>query len=385
MHTGVISRLGNLAACGIVRMKNGQRRKKGQDMKRREVIKLGAAVPVAALASPAIAQGRFQWKLPSSFPVRAPGVGTNVTSFASRVEAMSDGRLTFQIFSSGELVPPFGVEDAVQNGTAEIGHSTPYYAAGKNSALHFFSAIPFGMTAEEHAAWLKFGGGQELWDELNAGRGLKAFYSGNSGQQAAGWFRNPVRTTSDLSGLNMRIAGLGGEAMRKLGVNAVLLPPPEIFPAFQSGAIDAAEWVGPLLDQAFGLNKVASLCYVPAFHEPSAALEIVVSNDAYAELPADLQAIVAHAAEAVSLETLSQFEYFNATALKQLQADGVSFMNFPDEVVAALRKASGEVMQEQAAANPDFAKVMESYDAFLALAREYAVLVKAPSYLQRIG
>lgn len=355
-------------------------------MKRRQFLKAGAvAVPAAALATPAIAQGNVEWKLPTSFPAKAPGVGTNSASFAKRVAEMSDGRLTFKIFSGGELVPPFGVEDAVQQGTAEIGHSTPYYAAGKNSALHFFSTVPFGMTATEHESWLKFGGGQALWDEIAAERNLQVFYSGNSGPQAAGWFKNPVNSVADLSGLNMRIAGLGGEAMRKLGVNAVLLPPPEIFPAFQSGAIDAAEWVGPLLDQAFGLNKVAEYCYLPAFHEPGAALEIVVNKDAYNELSADLQAIIGYAAEATSAETLAQFDYFNAVAYASLKEDGVKFGPFPDDVIAALRTASEEVMQEQASANPQFAKVMESYNETLARARDYAAAMKAPSMTMRNG
>ncbi|MEM7463953.1 MAG: TRAP transporter substrate-binding protein, partial [Pseudomonadota bacterium] len=283
-------------------------------MKRRNLLKAGAVVPAMALATPAIAQGKVEWKLPTSFPAKAPGVGTNVTSFAARVSAMTDGRLTLKVFSGGELVPPFGVEDAVQNGKAEIGHSTPYYSAGKNSAIHFFSTVPFGMTATEHVGWLRYGGGQELWDEIYAERDLKPFYSGNSGVQAAGWFKKEINSVADLAGLNMRIAGLGGEAMRKLGVNAVLLPPPEIFPAFQSGAIDAAEWVGPMLDQAFGLNKVAQLCYVPAFHEPGAALEVVVNRQAYEDLPKDLQAVLANAAEATAHETIAQFGYFNAVA-----------------------------------------------------------------------
>jgi TRAP-type mannitol/chloroaromatic compound transport system substrate-binding protein len=353
-------------------------------MKRRELLKAATFAPAAVLAKPAIAQGKVEWKLPTSFPANAPGVGTNVTSFAARVGAMSDGRLTFKVFSSGELVPPFGVEDAVQDGTAEIGHSTPYYAAGKNSALHFFSNVPFGLSAMEHAGWLKYGGGQELWDEIYAGRGLKPFYSGNSGVQSAGWFKKEINSVSDLAGLNMRIAGLGGEVMRKLGVNAVLLPPPEIFPAFQSGAIDAAEWVGPLLDQAFGLNKVAKLCYLPAFHEPGAALEIVVNSQAYDSLADDLKAIVANAAEATAHETLAQFGYFNAIAYRQLLADGVEFRHYPDDVTAALRRASDELMSEQAAANPDFERVMASYNATLDPDRTYAAVMEAPSLLQRV-
>lgn len=356
-------------------------------MKRRDFIKAGAiAAPVAmsaSLAAPAIAQGKIEWKLPTSFPAKAPGIGTNVTSFAARVNAMSGGRLTLKVFSGGELVPPFGVEDAVQQGTAEIGHSTPYYSASKNSALHFFSTVPFGMSAVEHTAWLRFGGGQDLWNKVYGQRNLVPFYAGNSGAQAAGWFKNEIKSISDLSGLNMRIAGLGGEAMRKIGVNAVLLPPAEIFPSFKSGAIDATEWVGPMLDQAFGLNKVANYCYLPAFHEPSAALEIVVNKDAYDGLPADLQAVIANAAEATSVEILAQFDYFNAVAFKQLKDKGVIFGKFPKDVVEALRKATGEVMAENAAANPDFAEVQASYNAFLALATDYAAAVKAPSFLQR--
>ncbi len=354
-------------------------------MKRRDFLKAGAvAAPATMLAAPAIAQGKVEWKLPTSFPAKAPGVGTNVTSFAQRVEAMSDGQLTLKVFSGGELVPPFGVEDAVEQGTAEIGHSTPYYAASKNSALHFFSAVPFGMTAVETTAWLCYGGGQELWDGLYAERGLKPFYSGNSGVQAAGWFKKPVTNLNDLAGLNMRIAGLGGEAMRKLGVNAVMLPPPEIFPSFQSGAIDAAEWVGPMLDQAFGLQKVAKYCYVPAFHEPSAALEIVVNKEAFDSLPAHLQAVIANAAEAVSVETTAQFDYYNAVAMQKLKEDGVTFATFPEDVMAALKKAVGEVMDENAEANPTFAEVRKSYDAFLGLAADYASLVKVSTFTQRL-
>ena len=356
-------------------------------MKRRDFIKAsaaGSAVSAGLITgAPAIAQGKFEWKLPTSFPAKAPGIGTNVVSFAERVAAMSDGRLTFKIFSSGELVPPFAVEDAVQQGTAEIGHSTPYYAAGKNPALHFFSNVPFGMSATEQTAWLRYGGGQELWDSIYAERGLKPFYSGNSGTQSGGWFKKPINSVEDLKGLNMRIAGLGGEAMRALGVNAVLLPPPEIFPAFKSGAIDAAEWVGPLLDQAFGLYKVAKICYVPAFHEPGAALEIVVNQDAFNELPADLQAIVANAAEATSVETLAQFDYFNTQALGQLRTEGVEFLEFPEEVILALREASASVMTKLADENEGFKTVMESYLAFLNPAVEYANLMQGAMYRQR--
>jgi TRAP-type mannitol/chloroaromatic compound transport system substrate-binding protein len=260
-------------------------------MKRRTFLASGAGLGAATLAAPAVAQGRIEWNMPSAFPKAAPGVGTNVTRYAELVEQMSDGRMVLTVYGAGELVPPFTVEDAVQQGNVPIGHNTPYYAASRSAALHWYTGVPFGLTVWEHRAWLQWGGGQEIWEDIYAERNLLPIYSGNSGVQAGGWFKERIESLDDLQGLNMRIAGLGGEMMRKLGVNAVLMPATEIFQALQSGALDAAEWVGPMLDQAFGLQRITNLCYTPAYAEPSAALAVVFNTDAWDELPADLQAI----------------------------------------------------------------------------------------------
>jgi len=342
-------------------------------MKRRTFLASGAGLTAAAgLAAPAVAQGVIRWDMPSAFPKAAPGVGTNSTRYAELVEKMSDGRMVLTVYGAGELVPPFTVEDAVQQGNVPIGHNTPYYAASKSAALHWYTGVPFGMTATEHFAWLRWGGGQDIWDDIYADRNLKPIYSGNSGVQAGGWFKNRINGLADLQGLNMRIAGLGGEMMRKLGVNAVLMPATEIFQALQSGALDAAEWVGPLLDQAFGLQRITNLCYTPAFAEPSAALAIVFNRDAWAELPADLQAICEGAAMQCAMETLGQFDYYNAMAMGQLQEAGVEFLAFPDDVVAAMRDAWAEVREEQRAASADAARVLESIEAFTAKAEPYS-------------
>ncbi|TNF21400.1 MAG: TRAP transporter substrate-binding protein [Rhodobacteraceae bacterium] len=348
-------------------------------MERRQFLTAGVGLAAGTvLAAPAVAQGKIQWKLPTAFPKNAPGVGTNVVNFAEKVAAMSDGRLSFTVYGAGELVPPFAVEDAVQQGNAEAGHGPTYYAAGKNAALHWFTAVPFGMTSNEHVAWLEFGGGYDLWNEIYAERGLVPFYSGNSNTQSGGWFKQKIENLDSLKGLNMRIAGLGAEIFRKLGTNAVLMPPPEIFQAMQSGAIDAAEWVGPMLDQAFGLQKITKICYVPAFTEPGAGLAVVFNKEAFDTLPADLQAICKAAAHAAALESHAQFDFFNARAMIALQAEGVEFLPFPDEVIAAQRAAWAEVQEELTAANPDVARVRESYDAYLADARAYAAVMAEP-------
>ncbi|MCE8439289.1 TRAP transporter substrate-binding protein [Rhodovulum sulfidophilum] len=348
-------------------------------MHRRTFLKTGAGIAATGtLASPALASGKIHWKLPTAFPKMAPAVGTNATNFAARVAAMSDGRLSFTVYGAGELVPAFGVEDAVQAGNAPVGHGPTYYAAGKNPALHWFTGVPFGMTSVEHMAWLRWGGGQEVWDEIYAERNLKPLYSGNSNTQSAGWFKKPIESVEDLKGLNMRIAGLGGEVFRKLGVNSVLMPPAEIFQALQSGAIDAAEWVSPHLDQAFGLQKITDICYLPAFTEPGAGLSIVFNQDAWDELPADLQAICEAAALAAAYEVQGQFDHFNAKSLAELKAQGVRFLNFPEDVITAQRDAWNEVQDALAAEHPDVAKVRASYDPALAEARDYAKAMTLP-------
>ncbi len=348
-------------------------------MKRRTLLASGAGLAAATtFAAPAIASGRIQWNIASSFPAAAPGVGTNVTRYAELVKLMSDGRMELTVYGAGELVPPFSVEDAVQAGNVPVGHAPPYYAAGKNASLHWFTGVPFGMTANEHYAWLRWGGGQALWDDIYAQRNLKPFYSGNSNTQSGGWFKRRLNSLDDLRGLNMRIAGLGAEMMRKLGVNAVLMPASEIFQALQSGAIDAAEWVGPMLDQAFGLQRITNLCYLPAYAEPGAAVCVMFNKDAFAELPADLQAICEQAASAAALEMQAQFDYYNAQAMQNLAAGGVEFLPFPEDIVVAMREAWAQVRDELRNEHADVARVLESYDAYFNNARVYSRAMTEP-------
>jgi TRAP-type mannitol/chloroaromatic compound transport system substrate-binding protein len=352
-------------------------------MNRRGFVKAGAVGAAgSALAAPAIAQGKVQWNMVMPWPRNTPGLGTNAQRFVDNVRVMSDGQLDITLYAGGELVPPFESLDAIQQGVADLLHATPYYWVGKAKALNYFTTIPFGLTADELSAWLTFGGGMALWDEVYADFGVKPFYAGNSGLQAGGWFRKPIDTLADLDGLKFRIAGLGGEAMRKLGVNVVTLPPGEIGPALTSGAVDAAEWVGPWNDRAFGLYKVAKYYYVPAFHEPGPGLEITVSREQYEALPANLQRIVAVAARATAEETLADFTYHNIVSLDPLLAEeGVELRTFSDEIVVALGQATLEALDELNASDPLCAKVYASFSRFLEQANRYN-LVFAKRFLE---
>ena len=342
----------------------------------------GSAVVAAggSLSAPAIAQDRIEWTMVAPWPKNAPGVGVNAQRVADRITEMSGGRLTVTLYGAGELVPPFESFDAVQNGNADLLHGTPYYWVGKAPALNFFTGVPFGLSALELKSWIHFGEGQALWDEVYDQFGVQGFYAGSSGVQAGGWFRHEINTVDDLQGLRIRIAGLGGEVLRRLGAAVTLLPPGEIFSAMQSGAVDAAEWVGPWNDLAFGLYRVAEYYYLPAFHEPGPGLEVVVNKERLAALPDDLQKIVQYAVSSVSNETTADFTYHNIVSLDPLvEEHGVKLRTFPDEIVSELGRVTLEVLDEEGAKDALTGRVKASYMAFARQAARYSALVSQPS------
>jgi len=321
-----------------------------------------AAVGSATLAAPAIASGRIEWKMVTSWPKNLPGPGISAERLAQAIGRLSDGRLTVKVFAAGELVPPLECFDAVGGGTAEMAHTASLYWAGKMPAAPLFTSAPFGLTPLEHLSWVDHGGGQPLWDELYASFGVKPFMAGNTGISMAGWFRRPVERLDDVKGLKIRIVGLGGEVWRRMGATPVALPPGEVFPAFQSGVVDAAELLAPHSDLAVGLHRVTKLYYGPGFDKPNGTGEALVSLKAYEALPDDLRAIVATACRDEHATALGQAEWMNALALETLVAThGVELKQMPQDVLARARAVAEELYAEIAAKDPLSARVVDSY------------------------
>ncbi|MGH6946322.1 MAG: TRAP transporter substrate-binding protein, partial [Kiloniellales bacterium] len=267
-----------------------------------------AATGLAAtgLAAPAVAQGVTRWRLVTAWPMDAPGPGTSARRIAERITALSGGRLEIELYAAGELVPAFEVLDAVSQGTAELGHAAAFFWAGKLPPAVFFIAVPFGLSPEAHNAWIYEGGGQALYDALYAPLGVKPFLAGNSGLQMGGWYRREIKSLEDVKGLKIRMPGIGGEVMRRLGATAVSVPPGEIFPALQAGTVDAAEFLGPWSDLAMGFDRVAPFYYWPGFHEPNGSAEAIVNLETLTALPADLQALVAVVCESENARGLAE-------------------------------------------------------------------------------
>ncbi len=359
---------------------------KASRLDRRSVLAGLATSGVATLAAPSIVKANeaITWKMAMSWPKQVPGVGVNGVRCAERITKMSGGRLTVKVFGAGELVPPLEVFDAVSSGSADMGHATPYYWQGKDKSFHFFTGVPFGLTQVEHAAWLRFGGGQELWEKAYEPFGVLPMYAGSSGTQAGGWFSKDLNSLDDLKGLKMRIAGLGGEVLRRLGASVVMLPPTDIFSALQSGTIDAAEWVGPWNDLAFGLYKVVKNYYMPAFHELGPALEVTVNKEKMMALPEDLQAIVREAVQATAMETIADFAYHNMMSLGPLLAkEGVQLKSLPDDVTMALAKESAVVTKEIADSSPLAGDIYKSFIDFRQKASDYISISEAEALRTR--
>jgi len=232
-------------------------------------------------------------------------------------------------------------------------------------AAQFFTAVPFGMNTTETNAWLYHGDGMKLWDEIYSRHNLKPLAVGNTGTQMAGWFNKEVNSLEDMKGLKIRLPGLAGEVMNRIGASAVNLPGSEIFTAMETGVIDATDWVGPYNDLAFGLHQVAKYYYSPAWNEPSAILEGTVNLEAWQALPEDLQQVVIQAARIANHAMVDEFALRNATALTSLvEEHGVELREFPQDVYAALFDASNEVLDEFIAKDEDARRVYESYRAF---------------------
>lgn len=327
---------------------------------RRGLLLGGAGV----LAAPALlrAQAGLRWRMVTSWPRNLPGPGMNAQRLADRIGQASGGRLTVQLYAAGELVPALQVFDAVNAGAAEMGHTASFYWAGKARAAPFFTTVPFGLAPAEHAAWIDHGGGQALWDELYAPFGLKPFMAGNSGVQMGGWFRREIDGPGDLRGLKLRSAGLGGELFQRLGAVTVALGVPEIYPALQSGTIDAVEFLGPASDLAAGFYQSAKLYYWPTFTKPNGTAECLIGRAAWEGLPSELQAVVADACAAESALTLAEADWRNGQALATLvDQHGVRLCRWPDSVVAAARPQAADLLAGFAADGGIGRRIHDSY------------------------
>ena len=328
--------------------------------KRRDLIV--AAALAGTIAAPAMADGHalpeLNWRLATSVPPTIEFYEGAVT-FAEEVERMTNGKFKIRVFAGGELVPAFGVFDAVSDGTVEMGHTASYYYFGKNEAYALDTTVPFGMNYRQFQAWWNYGNGKSLIQDLFAGANIVPFPAGNTGVQMGGWFNKEVKSVADLDGLKMRIGGMGGKIIEKLGVVPQSVPGADIYPSLEKGTIDAAEWIGPHDDMKLGFNKVAEYYYTPGWWEAGTNLSVYINKEKFDALPVEYQNIIEAAATRANVDMMASYDAKNPVALKQLIAGGTKLRAFPRDVLEAAYAAAQETYAELRESNPDFKRIYD--------------------------
>ncbi len=323
---------------------------------RRSFVKGAAVGAVAApLATPALAQERIEMAIVATWGRDFPGLGTGAQRYAQTIQDISDGRIQVSYYAAGERVGAFDSFDEVASGNAQGYHAADYYWKGRHPGYGYFTAVPFGLTYSEMNAWIRYGGGQELWDELAGEYGLKAIPCGSTGCQAGGWFNKEINSADDFNGLKMRIPGLGGDVIGKLGGSPVTVPGGQIYENLVSGAIDATEWVGAWNDEIMKFYEAAKYYYTSGMHEPGSMIAAGFNAKFWADLSDTDRAIIQTAATAENEMMMSEYNGKSGAALERLKTDhGVEIRSFNDDVWDSLAEAADEVFEE-ARAHSDLA------------------------------
>jgi len=341
-----------------------------QKLTRRRFFKAAGAgslgVAASSIAAPAIAQSspEIKWRLAASWPKSLDTLWGGCEYFSKRIAELTDNRFQIQPFAGGELVPGLQVLDAVQTGTVEMGNTAMYYYWGKDAAMTFGTALPFGLNSRQMNAWLRFGGGNELLNELLKNYNCIGFAAGNTGAQMGGWFRKELNTLDDLKGLKFRVGGFAGTILSRVGVVPQQLAGGDIYPALEKGTLDACEWVGPYDDEKLGFYKVAKYYYYPGWWEGCGQGHNLINLAKWNELPKSYQAAIATASGETWEWVLGKYDHGNPAALKRLVAGGALLRPFPEPILEACYKAANEVYAEHSKSNPQFKKLYDSLIAF---------------------
>ena len=336
-------------------------------MKRREFLTTaGVGLAASTLAAPAVAQSQpeIRWRMASSFPKSLDTIFGAAEMIGRRVAELTDNKFQIRAFAAGEIVPGLQVLDAVQNGTVELGQTASYYYVGKDPTFAFETTVPFGLNARQQRAWMIHGGGQELINEFMKDYNVRVIPAGNTGAQMGGWFRKEIKTLEDLKGLKMRIAGIAGQVMAKLGAVPTQIAGGDIYPSLEKGTIDATEWVGPYDDEKLGFYKVAKFYYYPGWWEGNAQLSAYVNMEQWQKLPKQYQAALEAACAEAYDWMLAKYDAQNPQALRRLVSEGTQLRPFSPEIMEAAYKATFQLYDEISAQNAKFKKVYDGWRKF---------------------
>ncbi|SIQ39526.1 TRAP transporter substrate-binding protein [Marinobacterium stanieri] len=324
---------------------------------------LSVAVTTAIWAA-GVQAAKVSMDVQSAWPLTLPASGQNAAHFAERINETGAGSLKVKLYSAGKLVPPLQIFDAVQQGSLDAGYTSPLYVAGRFPAVQLFGGVPFGPDAMDYLGWLYNGGGLEIWREIYAKQGVVPVPCGLMDSEAGGWYTFEINTPADLKGKKIRFAGLAGEVMKKAGASVVLLSGGDIYPNLERGVIDGTEFSMPAIDAAMGFEKAAKYYYLPGWHQPAAINELIINKRKWDAMDDAQRGLIEDTCRETHIWSITSTTVPNAEAIAKFKAAGTEIRSFPDEVMKVFRKATDEVMAEQAEEDADFKRVWDSLQAY---------------------
>lgn len=343
---------------------------------RRTLIGALAAGGVASLSGPATAaeapgQPEISWRLVSSFPKSLDLIFGGAERFTRTVGDLTGGRFKVEVSPPADAVGGLAVLDAIKAGTIEASQTSLDYFYGKDPSFALGTAIPFGMNARQQFAFATQGVGGAQVDALLESSNAIGFPAGNTGAQMGGFFKKEIKSVADLNGLKIRIGGLAGRVLQKLGAVPLATPRAEVLGALQSGLLDAVTWVNPHDDEIFtrddsgtSIQKLAPNYYYPGFWKGASMVHIVVDKAKFAALPPAYQAAVRVAATDGYSDMLARYDTANSAALRRLVIAGAQLRPFPQDVLEAAYKATTDVFHEIGETNPRFKSNLDALITF---------------------
>lgn len=333
-------------------------------MKKLAVISGLALALTIGVSTVANAQERVRWRMHSAYAKAMPVAGATAFQIGDEVKLLSDGKFDIRVFEPGAIVAGTQYYDAVSKGAVDAAYGSPGFNVGKNSAYAFFAAVPFGPGAGEMLAWLRYGDGLKLAQEMYARDNIHMLPCGILPPESGGWFRKEIKSLDDLRGLKMRFLGLGAEVMEEFGVSTQLLAPGEIYQALELGTLDGAEQSVPAIDRGLGFYQIAKFNYFPGWHQQSTVQELLVNKDSWNKLNAAQKAMIELSCDRALVDQLAAGEAGQYAIMRQNEADGVQIKMWPAEMLAAFSTAWDKVIKQEVAQNPDSAKVWDSLSKF---------------------
>lgn len=307
---------------------------------------------------------QFKWRLAASMTRTLDVTYGGLETLAKWVAQATGGRFQIQVFAAGELVPAFGVLDAVGNGTVQLGFGASFYYIGKDPTFAFDCALPFGLTTRQQTAWMMQGGGMALMRDLYKDYNVYNIPCASTGAQMGGWFRKEIHSLHDLKGLKIRVGGLAGQVLSRLGATPQVIPTSEVYPALERGTLDAAKLAAPHDDERAGLNRIARYYYMPGWAEGTTQLSMYINLDAWRALPPEYQSILETACQRMNIETQARFDAINPGAIQRMVNSGTQLRRFPDDMLHAAYREAHALYDEYAATNPRFRKVYDHWRRF---------------------